>query len=204
MRHKTFNKYEEIRPEMKQGDIVAFYRGNSLGDRIYSFLLYASGMGAYTHIAIVHREEFRHAERVWVIESEPGIGGHVQALSRYDGRGFDVFDCPVDADTAVDVSMTMLDRIRRYNWNQIFELVHYGFIRRFEYWIKGKFTKNLPPLTAAKDSLICSSFVTQALTKSDWKIEKPGMWPDAVVKQLKDKDGPRLRYRSKIPKSETE
>ena len=69
MTHKTFHRYADIRPHMQQGDIVAFYGGASLGDRIYTVLLWASGMGAYTHIAIVRREEFLKQERVWVIES---------------------------------------------------------------------------------------------------------------------------------------
>jgi hypothetical protein len=193
---KTFHAYPDIRKEIQQGDIVAFYGGKAWSDRLYSLCLRLSGMGQHTHIAIVRRETFLETDRVWVIETEPGVGGHVQPLSRYDGRRFDVFSCPVEGDQTVDQAMVMLDRIRSYNWGQVFELMRMGFVRRFSYWIKGRFTNKLPPLTDKDDALVCSSFVTQVLSKEGWGERKPGLWPSAVAEQM---GSPRLQYRPGKP-----
>ena len=116
----------------------------------------------------------------------------MQALSRYDERRFDVYDSPVDVDLSVSTGMVMLDRIRKYNWNQVLELVWYGFVRRFGYWIKGKLTSDLPPLTDADDALVCSSYVTQVLSQSGWTEKKPGLCPTTVAHQM---GAARLHYR---------
>jgi hypothetical protein len=195
MSQNTFQSYQGIRELLKQGDIVAFHPGKALGDKLYGLGLRLGGMGPHTHIAIVHREQFVGIERVWAVEEEPSVGCHVRPLSHYDGRKFDVYDCPVNPEVTIDMAMKMMDPLRKYSWVQIWKLVAIGVGRAFMRVTLGRIVnRTYNADTYEKDALVCSTYITFVLKEVGWSERQPGVWPSAIAKQL---GKARLHYRPK-------
>lgn len=185
-------QYEVLRANVRNGDTVAVHASGA-----YGAALALGSMGPHGHVGIIRRVNIDEAERVFVVEENPG-GGRYRPLSHYRDARLDVFAPPpgVDGHRASAAAVQLLDGLAQYDWREIRQLGALG-VRRALARLFGLPLPNVShdAVTDGCRGVICSALVTEAYVRAGWAPSGPCAWPAALAQRL---GAPRIEYRGGV------
>jgi hypothetical protein len=148
-------KYDDVRPHLRTGDIIA-YRGN----RLFSRLIRAFNGSDFSHVGMVWEVGSGDLRKVWLIESMEGRGVTIRALSHTG----DFVWVPLRLDLAQQSRLALYfeNSVGRglYSW--------WGVIGQLFYPVFGKY-RWFDRVFRRKNATFCSDFVSIGLRKVGWE-----------------------------------
>lgn len=159
--------YEQVRGIVEDGDIVFFYGGKGLVQKIIRWVTGSK----ITHVGIAFWITSRSGRRLLMVERQGGTKRRIINLSFYDGRIMRVFKAPKRWAEVEEVALCRVG-IEKYNFLQaIYVGIHDYFLR--------KFNIRLPKIDLRSE--ICSEFVGRV-----YGIPNPAISPGALFKIVSD------------------
>ncbi len=149
-----YSSYEFARDQVKSGDVIAIRSKNGGLPALVRKLT----KSPYTHTAVaVWMEDSAGYAGIYVAEMD-GDKNVLVPLSRYEGKDFDVFACPIaDRNLVVDALQELLRDTIDYDYGDLLRIAAYKLLR----WPLPKDDRN---------GYVCSSFTAAILAEADLRL----------------------------------
>lgn len=120
------HKYEDIRNQIKSGDLVFFHDTNTLTSKVVRFFT----KGPYTHCGIAFWVEVCGKKRLMIAEAQGGTKRRILNLSYYCDRDFDVITSLRNWEDICDDALSNLGRVQ-YSWMEAAYVGVREFIKKY-------------------------------------------------------------------------